>query len=148
MLTYETENRFRATEDANQLQPESSSQAGDIDPNEPLNTAGGMRPLPLRHRAGWKRKYWILGGIVAVFLLAVALRTHKPAKLPPASPEPVATSSAQTSEPAPVAEPPWVPGTRHKQFPNVVAGDKQGNWRPAPGYTWVNKDDHKDLRVT
>jgi len=37
-------------------------------------------------------------------------------------------------------------GTPHDRYPNVV-WSKNGKFRPADGYCWVNEDDPKDCRV-
>lgn len=34
----------------------------------------------------------------------------------------------------------WVPGAKHPQYRNVVAAEEEGQFRPAPGYEWVNPD--------
>jgi len=31
----------------------------------------------------------------------------------------------------------WNPGSRHPQYPNVVAGTAEGGWEPAAGYRWI-----------
>ena len=41
----------------------------------------------------------------------------------------------------------WIPGTAHSEFNNVVAGDTEGNWKPASGYEWANPEDDDDFRV-
>lgn len=41
----------------------------------------------------------------------------------------------------------WIPGTPHFEFENVVAGDTEGNWKPASGYEWANPEDNDDFRV-
>jgi tetratricopeptide (TPR) repeat protein len=41
----------------------------------------------------------------------------------------------------------WVPGARHPQQVNVIAGDRENTWRAAPGYKWVNPTDPSDVRV-
>jgi hypothetical protein len=40
----------------------------------------------------------------------------------------------------------WSPGRPHQSAPNVVAGPKPGNWRPAPGYQWMSNAPN-DLRT-
>ena len=41
----------------------------------------------------------------------------------------------------------WHPGARHPRWPHVVAADKENNWRPEAGYTWVNPNDANDMSV-
>jgi hypothetical protein len=53
-----------------------------------------------------------------------------------------------TSQPDPdfVDASSWKAGNRHPTQPNVVAGAAPNEWRPAPGYSWVNES-NDDLRV-
>ena len=39
----------------------------------------------------------------------------------------------------------WCHGCRHRDRPNVFAGNEEGQWQPAPGYTWI--DPSQDLQV-
>lgn len=40
----------------------------------------------------------------------------------------------------------WSPGSRHPDFPNVLASRKHGAWSPSSGYEWINNST-ADLRV-
>ena len=41
----------------------------------------------------------------------------------------------------------WAPGKTYWRHPHVVAGDREGEWAPAPGYRWIDPDDSDDFRV-
>lgn len=41
----------------------------------------------------------------------------------------------------------WTPGKAHPRHPNVVASDKEGIWRPADGYGWVDENDKDNFEV-
>ena len=41
----------------------------------------------------------------------------------------------------------WTPGTPHPEFVNVVAGETEGKWIPAPGYRWINAEDKNNWNV-
>ena len=41
----------------------------------------------------------------------------------------------------------WVPGAKHPEHPNVVASSEPDQWRPAPGYDWVEAKGVDDMRV-
>lgn len=40
----------------------------------------------------------------------------------------------------------WAPGSRHREYPHVIATEKEGGWRPSPGYDWAG-DGVNDLRA-
>lgn len=54
---------------------------------------------------------------------------------------------ANNTAPSYSPESSWIPGTAHSDFDNVVAGDTEGNWKPASGYKWANPEDDDDFRV-
>ncbi len=41
----------------------------------------------------------------------------------------------------------WTPDTPHPTAPNVIASAVRNEWKPAPGYRWLNPSDARDLRV-
>ena len=41
----------------------------------------------------------------------------------------------------------WEPGWPHPFAPSVIAGEKTGEWRPAPGYRWYDTADKTGLAV-
>lgn len=41
----------------------------------------------------------------------------------------------------------WVPGAKHPEHPNVVASSEPDQWRPAPGYDWVEAKGVNDMSV-
>ncbi|MFO0863746.1 MAG: hypothetical protein U0744_03660 [Gemmataceae bacterium] len=41
----------------------------------------------------------------------------------------------------------WAPGTRYPTEPNVLAGQQENKWSPAPGYQWLDPKNENDLRV-
>jgi len=41
----------------------------------------------------------------------------------------------------------WTPGTPDPDHPNVVASEKEGNWKPAPGYKWRDNAAQQDMQV-
>jgi hypothetical protein len=41
----------------------------------------------------------------------------------------------------------WVPGAKHPEHPNVVASTEPDQWRPAPGYDWVEAKGVNDMSV-
>ena len=41
----------------------------------------------------------------------------------------------------------WVPGAKHPEHPNVVASQVPDQWRPAPGYDWVEAKGINEMRV-
>lgn len=41
----------------------------------------------------------------------------------------------------------WVPGAKHPEHLNVVASDEPDQWRPAPGYDWVEAKGVNDMEV-
>lgn len=41
----------------------------------------------------------------------------------------------------------WYEGMPSSDYANVVASDVEGNWLPAPGYSWVYPDDPNDFSV-
>lgn len=40
----------------------------------------------------------------------------------------------------------WRPGDSHPKYDHVVAAPKEGHWRPAPGYTWVEGTGARPVR--
>lgn len=69
---------------------------------------------------------------------------------------PAASSSLMPEQPAaqatalPEPTPPaaiWKPGQEHPEHPNVIAAITEGEWQPAPGYSWVNPNNEDNLQV-
>ncbi|HEX7181205.1 MAG TPA: hypothetical protein VF756_05140 [Thermoanaerobaculia bacterium] len=40
----------------------------------------------------------------------------------------------------------WVPGLKHQEHPHLIATEKEGGWRPSPGFDWTG-DGVNDMRV-
>jgi cytoskeletal protein RodZ len=41
----------------------------------------------------------------------------------------------------------WKPAQEHPKYPNLIASNKRGIWKPKPGFVFVNNQELCDLRV-
>ena len=60
---------------------------------------------------------------------------------------PVAGSAGKIVEAEAGSAEGWTPDVPHPTAPNVIASSVRNEWKPAPGYRWLNPADARDLRV-